>query len=203
MVSWTDHVLAVLVQCGGADAAQIPSGEGRLQHVGRVGRTLGGSGADDGVKLVDEEDHSPLGLGHLAQHRLETVLEFSPVLGTGDQRSDVEGDHAAIHQGFRDVAGHDSLGQSLGDGGLADTGLADQDRVVLGAARQHLDQPSDLLVPAHHRVELAEPRHLGEVAAELGQGLVLGFRVLVGDLRGPPHPGPAPPPGSAGAGHRR
>ena len=176
------HVLAVFVECGRADAAQVPSGKGRLQHVRGVGRALGGSGADDGVQLVDEEDHSPLGLGHLTQHRLEAVLELAPVLRAGDQRSDVEGDHAAILQGLRDVAGHDSLGESLGDGGLADAGLADQHRVVLGAAGQHLDQPSDLVVPAHHRVELAEPRHLGEVAAELGQGLVLGFRILVGHL---------------------
>ena len=53
------------------------------------------------------------------------------------------------------VAGHDPLGQALDDGGLADAGLADQHRVVLGAAGQHLDDPADLGVTADDRVELA------------------------------------------------
>ena len=53
------------------------------------------------------------------------------------------------------VAGDDALGQALDDGGLADAGLADEDGVVLGAARQHLDDAADLGVAADHRVELA------------------------------------------------
>ncbi len=39
-------------------------------------------------------------------------------------------------------------------GGLADAGLADQDRVVLAAAGQDVDHLADLLVAAEHRVEL-------------------------------------------------
>jgi hypothetical protein len=50
------------------------------------------------------------------------------------------------------------------DGGLADAGLADQHRVVLGAAGQHLDGAPDLLVAADHRVDLAVARGLGQVA---------------------------------------
>ena len=53
------------------------------------------------------------------------------------------------------VAGDDPLGQALDDGGLADAGLADQHRVVLGPPGQHLDDPADLGVPADDRVELA------------------------------------------------
>ena len=55
------------------------------------------------------------------------------------------------------VAVDDAAGQALDDGGLADAGLADQHRVVLGAAREHLDDPADLLVAADDRVELALP----------------------------------------------
>jgi hypothetical protein len=49
----------------------------------------------------------------------------------------------------------DVLGQALDDGGLADTGLADQDGVVLGAAREDLHDPLDLLLAPDDRVELA------------------------------------------------
>src|ERR1700761_5786112 len=48
-----------------------------------------------------------------------------------------------------------SLRTAFGDRRLADAGLADQHRVVLGATAQHLDHSSDLVVAADHRVELA------------------------------------------------
>jgi hypothetical protein len=66
--------------------------------------------------------------------------------------------------GLGHVARDDALGQALDDGGLADAGLADQHRVVLGATRQHLDHAADLLVAADDRVELALARQLGQVA---------------------------------------
>jgi hypothetical protein len=49
-------VLAVLVERGGADAVQLAAGERRLEDVGGIHRALGRTGADDGVKLVDEDD---------------------------------------------------------------------------------------------------------------------------------------------------
>jgi hypothetical protein len=54
-------VLAVLVERGGADAAQLAAGEHGLEHVAGVHRALGGAGADDGVQLVDEQDDLALG----------------------------------------------------------------------------------------------------------------------------------------------
>jgi hypothetical protein len=85
------------------------------------------------------------------------------------------------------VAGHDPLGQALHDGGLAHPRLADQHRVVLGAPGKHLHDAADLLVPADDRVQLAQPGQLGEVAAELLQGLVFLFGVGVGDPLGAAH----------------
>ena len=79
------------------------------------------------------------------------------------------------------VALDDAAGEALDDGGLADTGLADQDGVVLGASGQHLDDPADLLVAADDRIELALAGRLGEVAAVLLEGLVAVLGVLAGD----------------------
>ena len=72
---------------------------------------------------------------------------------------------------FGHVAADDALGQALDDGGLADAGLADQHRVVLGAPRQHLDDAANLLVAADDRIELALRGQLGQVAAIAFQGL--------------------------------
>ena len=82
------------------------------------------------------------------------------------------------------VAGDDALRQPLDDGGLADAGLADQHRVVLGAARQHLHHAADLLVAADHRVELALAGQLGQVARVALERLVAVLGVRIGRRAG-------------------
>ena len=173
-------VLAVLVERGGADRAQLAAGEHRLEQVGGVDGALGGAGADDRVQLVDEQDDLAVGLLDLLEDGLQALLELAAVLGAGDQRADVERDDAAVAQRLGHVAGDDALGEALGDRGLADAGLADQDGVVLGAAREDLDDAADLVVAADDRVELAVLGGLREVAAELLERLVLVLGVLVG-----------------------
>ncbi len=70
---------------------------------------------------------------------------------------------------------------------LPTPGIADQDRVVLRATREHLDDAADLLVAPDHRVELALLGQLREVAPELLQRLVRAFGVLGGDALGAAH----------------
>ena len=175
------NVLSVLVQRGSADRAQLAARQRRLQEVGGVDRALRGTRSDQGVQLVDEEDDLALRILDLLQHRLEPVFELPAVLGPGHQGAQVERDHPLVLQPLGHVAGGDALGQALGDRGLPHSGLADQDRVVLGAPAQHLDDPPDLLVAADDRVELPAACEIGEVAPVLLQRLVLPFRVGVGD----------------------
>ena len=174
-------VLAVLVERRRADRAQLAAGEHRLQHVRRVDGALGRARADDRVQLVDEEDQVALGVPHLGEDGLQPLLELAAVLRAGEHRADVERPDALALQAFGDVAGDDPLREALDDRGLADAGVADQDRVVLRAAGEDLDHAADLLVAADDRVELAGLRELGQVAAELLERLVGALRVLAGD----------------------
>ena len=89
-------------------------------------------------------------------------------------------EHPPALEGVGDVAGHDPLGEPLDDGGLADAGLADQHRVVLGTPRQHLHDAADLGVAADDRVEPALLGGLGEVDGVLLERLVRRLRVLAG-----------------------
>ena len=73
------------------------------------------------------------------------------------------------------------------DRGLADARLTDEHRIVLGAARQHLDHAANLFVAADHRIELALARVLGEVAPEAFERLVLLLGVLTGHSVAPTH----------------
>jgi hypothetical protein len=149
-------VLAVFVQRGGAHAVQLAARQRGLEHVAGVHRAFGLAGADHGVQFVDEDDGLAFVLGQFVQHGLQALLEFAAELGAGQQRRHVERQHALALERLGHFAGDDALRQAFDDGGLADAGLADQHRVVLGAALQHLDGAADFLVAADHRVELAE-----------------------------------------------
>ena len=86
------------------------------------------------MQLVDEQDDLALGVLDLLEDGLEPLLELAAELGAGDERAEVERDDALVLEALGDVAADDPLGEALGDGRLADAGLADQDRVVLGPA---------------------------------------------------------------------
>ena len=162
---------------------QVATGERRLEDVTGVHGALSGTRAHDGVELIDEQDDLALGLLYLLEHGLQAVLELAAVLGTGDQRAHVKLDEVAVTQGARNVAGHDTLGDTLDDGRLADARLADEHGVVLGATGQDLDGTTDLVGTADDRVELAGTGKVADIAAVLLQrlklGLVLGRRHAV------------------------
>ncbi len=169
-------VLAVLVERRRADRAQLAAREHRLEQVRRVDRALGRARADDRVQLVDEEDDLALGVLDLGEHGLDPLLELAAVLRAGEQRADVERPDALALQALGHVAGDDPLREPLDDRRLPHAGVADQHRVVLRAAREHLDHAPDLLVAADDRVELALLGELGQVAAELLERLVGALR---------------------------
>jgi hypothetical protein len=137
------------------------------------------------VKLVDEED-DVLVLADLVHHRLDALLELAAVLRAGDHEGEVEGDDALFGEDLGDAARHDLLGEPLGDGGLADAGLADEDGVVLAAAAEDLDDALDLLGTPDDGIEFPLAGTLGEVAPEGLErgGLGLLARGATGSGRG-------------------
>ena len=147
------EVLAVLVERGGTDGLELTAGEHRLEDAGRVDRALGGARTDERVQLVDEQDDVAAGLD-LLQHLLEALLEVAAVARAGDERAEVERVQLLLVERLGHGALDDVGGETLDDRGLADAGLADEHRVVLGAAGQHLHDPLDLLLAPDHRVEL-------------------------------------------------
>ena len=156
----------VLGRGGGADAADLAARQRRLEDVGGVERAFRRTGPDQRVQLVDEQDDVRV-LDQLLHDRLEPFLELPPVLGAGHDQGDVEGEDPLVGQEMRHLAADDALGKPLDDGRLPHPRLADQDRVVLVAAAQHLLHPLELERAPDQRVEPVLHRALGEVAAEL------------------------------------
>ena len=157
-------MFAIFVERGRADAMQFAARQRRLQQVGGVHRAIRLAGADQRVHLVDEQDDAALGRGDFVEHGFQALLEFAAIFRAGDQRAQVEREQLLVLQRFRHVAIDDAQREAFDDRGLADAGLADQHRIVLGAARQHLDGAADFLVAADHRIELAGAGGVGEVA---------------------------------------
>jgi hypothetical protein len=68
------EVLLVLLPGGRRDRAQLAAREGGLEQVGRVAAALLSARADDGVRLVDEEDDRLRRALHL---RMTCFMRFS------------------------------------------------------------------------------------------------------------------------------
>ena len=64
---------------------------------------------------------------------LQALLKLAAVFCARDQCAHVQAEHGAVLQVLGHIAAHDTLGKALGDGGLTDTRLTDEDGVVLAS----------------------------------------------------------------------
>ena len=83
---------------------------------------------------------------------------------------------------FRHFAVDDALREAFDNGRLADARLADEHRVVLRAAREHLHRAADFVVAADDRIELAARGARREVDGVFLEraALLLGLRIVHG-----------------------
>ena len=127
------------------------------------------------MHLVDDED-DVAGLAYLLYEPLHAALELAAELRARDEGREVEEVDLLVLELVGHAAVGYALGKALGDGGLADAGLADEAGIVLLAAVEYLDDALELLGAAYHGVQLALPGALGEVDAVVIQKLLLGPR---------------------------
>ena len=169
---------AIFRICGRADALERAGTERGLEQIRRVERaTRRRTGADDGVNLVDEQNRFRI-LDQLLQHRLQPLLEVAPILGACQQRAHVERVDGEILQQVRHVTFDDPARQAFRDSGLADTGFADEQRIVLAPAAQYLDDAFELVFATDERIGLADLGQVIEVhrvRVERTGGLRLAF----------------------------
>ena len=169
--------LAVFGEGRGANAAQLPAREGRLEEVRGVEAALLSAGPDQGVDLVDEDDRVLGGAG-LLDDLLEPLLELAAELGARHEAPHVEGEEGRRAEVVGDVAVGDPEREAFDEGGLTDARLADDHRVVLGSPRERLNQLADLGVATEHAVEVALGGLLGQIDGVFREGLELGLAWL-------------------------
>ena len=169
-------VLPVFVEGGGADALQLASGQGRLEHVGGVKRPVGVAGPDKRMDLVDEQDDVRV-LLQLVEDGLDALLELSAVFGACHNAADVKHHDAFVEQGAGDLVLDDTDGQSLRNGGFAYAGLTNEDGVVFLSATQDLGDALQLLVSAHNGIQPVFLCGFGQIATEVVEDRSLALDV--------------------------
>ena len=118
------------------------------------------------MHLVDKQD-DVVGFGCLLDYVLEALLKLTAILGARHEARQVERPDVLVHKVLGHVAGCNLLSQTLDDGRLAHAGVAQNEWVVLGAARKDLHHTLDFLFAADHRIEFAVARLLRKVGREL------------------------------------
>ena len=135
------------------------------------------------MDFVDEQDGFFL-LLELLHHGFQALFKITTIPRTRQQSTHVERPDDGFVQDFRRFAVDNLLGQAFGNGRLAHARVADEDRIVLAAAAEHLDAAIDFHVTADQRVDLAGAGLLVEIHAIGVQRLVAlldGF--LLGSFR--------------------
>ena len=169
---------AVFLIGGGAYAFQIARGEHRLNQVGCIHHAArGGARTDDGVDFVDEQHCAFLAL-ELCEHVLQAFLEIAAVLGAGQQCAKVERIDGRVGDYFRHFAIDDHLGQAFSNGGLADAGFTDEQRIILASAAQDLNGALDFVLTTNQGIDLARCCLLVEVGGVGGQRIVRRLAVF-------------------------
>ena len=159
----------------------MPDCSAGFRQVGGVhGAARGGAGTDHGVDLVDEQDRARIVLD-LLHHRLQALLEVAAIARAGQQRAHVEREDGGVQQNLGHLALDDLAGEPFRDRGLADAGIADEQRVVLLAPAQHLDGAQHLGLAPDQRIDLALARLPVEVDAIGVERVLAGLPLLALD----------------------
>ena len=135
----------------------------RLQHIGGVHRAFRRTGAHHSMQLVNKTMISPADSAISFENGLQPLLKLTAIFGSRHHAAQVERDQLRF---FSPPARHRarSAQPTLGDGGLAHARLANQHRIILGAAQQNLYNAPYFVVAPDHRVELVLARQFGQVA---------------------------------------
>ena len=134
------EILAIFLISRRTDAPQRALRRRGLQQIGGVHRAARGrAGSDHRVDFVDEQDRVLVLLDFL-DDLFQALLEIAAIARAGEQRAHIEREDGRARENIRHFAKNDLSRQPLGDGGLADAGIADQQRIVFLAPAQHLDR---------------------------------------------------------------
>ena len=120
------------------------------------------------MQFVDKDD-GVLILHQFFHDGFQPLFKLAAILGARHDQRKIERQNALIGQERWHVAIGDLLRQTFDDSGLTHARLTDQNRIVLGAAAQNLDDAFHFTIAPDQRIERSIHSGLGQVARKLGQ----------------------------------
>ena len=143
--------------------AQSAARKGGFQQVRGVAGTSGSARTHQGVNFVDEQnDRSRAGL-HFVNHRPQTLFKFTFHAGPSLQQPKIKHEQLVSLQFRRHIARGQTLGKAFDNGSFTNASLARQDRVILAAAQQNVDDLANFFVAANNWIHLPAGGNFGHV----------------------------------------
>src|SRR5579883_319428 len=160
------NILTVLIERGSANALDVSTSQGRLEHVRCIERSGSSTGAYDRMKLVDEEN-DVLRFFELVHHSFHALLELATILRSCNEGCKIECNDALLVENTRYFLLHDTQSKPFRNGRFTNTRLADQNWIILFATRQYLRHPLDLFFPTYNRIELIFGSEFSKIASKI------------------------------------
>ena len=123
------------------------------------------------MRFIDEHDDGRRAGLYLVNDRAQTVFKFALHGRTSLQQTHVQHQKADVAQRRGNIAARNAQREPFDNGGFTDTGFTGQDRVVLPATHQYVDDLANFFVTANNRVDFAVTGLFGQVCTELIQRL--------------------------------
>src|SRR5260370_31970073 len=121
------------------------------------------------MRFVNEKDDRRGRSLALLDQPFQTIFKFALDASPGLEEGKIERANGYVFQRWRDVASGDTQRKPFDDGSLADACLAGENRIVLTAASENVNDVAALVVAAEHRINLSRTRIGSEFNRELLQ----------------------------------
>ena len=150
------NMFLIFINGRSANALQFPTGQGRLENIGRIHGTFDGTGTDELMELVNKEDDRRI-VANSFNNLFDTFFKFTAIFRTGNEAGHIEGKDTFPCQYIRYGAIDNALGQAFGNSRLAYARCTNEDRIVFRPAAENLNNPVDLIFPANYRIDFSLP----------------------------------------------
>ena len=133
------------------------------------------------MQFIDKQDNAAFAFLDFIQNGFQSFLEFTAVLGTCDQGTQIQRKDFPVFQICRHIAANDSQCQTLGNCRFTDTRFTDQHRIVFRLSGKDSNDVSNLVISANDRIQFSGTGTFYQILPVFCQHIVSFFRILIGN----------------------
>src|SRR5215472_6914635 len=160
----------------GGDGTEFATRQRRFKQVRRIVLPRLPTRPDHGVSLVYKEDDWNRGCLDLGDHVLQAILELA--LDPGPSLEQAEIQRANLHslQGWWNISRGNPSSETLDHSRLSYSRFTGENRVVLAAARENVDNLANFEIASQHRINLPRLGRRRKIDSELVESCLRGRR---------------------------